>query len=54
MLKELGYENVESMIGGITLWKDRGYEVEVLKTLSLDQRERYSRYLLILEIGLEG
>ncbi len=25
----LGYENVESMRGGITLWKDRGYEVEV-------------------------
>ena len=27
--EELGYENVESMTGGITLWKDRGYEVEV-------------------------
>src|SRR2546423_15158064 len=26
-LKELlGYENVESMTGGITLWKDRGYD----------------------------
>ena len=25
----LGYENVESMRGGITLWKDRGYEVDV-------------------------
>src|SRR3954470_11630936 len=24
---ELGYANVESMTGGITLWKDRGYEV---------------------------
>ena len=28
-LKELlGYENVSSMTGGITLWKDRGYDVE--------------------------
>src|SRR5919198_437651 len=54
MLKELGYENVESMTGGITLWKDRGYEVEVPKSLSPDQRERYSRHLLIPEIGLEG
>ena len=26
---DLGYENVESMTGGYTLWKDRGYEVEV-------------------------
>ena len=25
----LGYENVASMTGGITLWKDRGYDVEV-------------------------
>src|SRR5690242_16155108 len=54
MLKELGYENVESMTGGITLWKDRGYEVEVPKSLSPEQRERYSRHLLIPEIGLEG
>src|SRR4051794_31500405 len=54
MLKELGYENVESMTGGITLWKDRGYEGEQPKTLSAEQRERYSRHLLIPEIGLEG
>src|SRR3712207_8321970 len=25
----LGYERVESLTGGITLWKDRGYEVQV-------------------------
>jgi sulfur-carrier protein adenylyltransferase/sulfurtransferase len=54
-LKELlGYENVKSMTGGITLWKDRGYKVEVPKALSAEQRERYSRHLLIPEIGLEG
>jgi molybdopterin/thiamine biosynthesis adenylyltransferase/rhodanese-related sulfurtransferase len=50
----LGYENVKSMTGGITLWKDRGYKVEVPKSLSSEQRERYSRHLLIPEIGLEG
>ena len=54
MMRELGYENVESMTGGITLWKDRGYEVEVPKSLTPEQRERYSRHLLIPEIGLEG
>ncbi|HEY1597591.1 MAG TPA: ThiF family adenylyltransferase, partial [Thermoleophilaceae bacterium] len=54
MLKELGYENVESMTGGITLWKDRGYDVEVPTTLTREQRERYSRHLLVPEIGLEG
>src|SRR5206468_2620001 len=33
-LNELGYENVESMTGGITLWKDRGYKLDIPKTLS--------------------
>ena len=51
---ELGYENVESMTGGITLWKDRGYAVEVPRSLTKEQRERYSRHLLVPEIGLEG
>ena len=50
----LGYEDVASMTGGITLWKDRGYDVEQPKTLTPEQRERYSRHLLVPEIGLEG
>jgi molybdopterin/thiamine biosynthesis adenylyltransferase/rhodanese-related sulfurtransferase len=54
-LKELlGYENVASMNGGITLWKDRGYDIEVPVSLTKEQRERYSRHLLVPEIGLEG
>src|SRR3954452_12475262 len=51
---QLGYENVASMTGGITLWKDRGYEVDVPRTLSAEQRSRYSRHLLLPEVGLEG
>jgi molybdopterin/thiamine biosynthesis adenylyltransferase len=51
---DLGYEHVESMTGGITLWKDRGYEVDVPRALTSEQRERYSRHLLIPEIGAEG
>ena len=50
----LGYSNVESMTGGITLWKDRGYDTEVPKTLSKEQRDRYSRHLLLPEVGVEG
>jgi sulfur-carrier protein adenylyltransferase/sulfurtransferase len=52
--EDLGYENVKSMTGGITLWKDRGYEVVVPETLTSEQRDRYSRHLLIPEIGAEG
>ena len=52
--QELGYENVESMTGGITLWKDRGYEVEVPRAFTPEQRERYSRHFLLPEVGIEG
>jgi molybdopterin/thiamine biosynthesis adenylyltransferase len=54
LMEDLGYENVESMTGGITLWKDRGYEVETPRTLTAEQRERYSRHLLLPEVGIEG
>jgi molybdopterin/thiamine biosynthesis adenylyltransferase/rhodanese-related sulfurtransferase len=54
LIDELGYERAESMTGGITLWKDRGYEVETPRRLTAEQRERYSRHLLVPEIGLEG
>src|ERR1700744_3521426 len=54
MVDDLGYENVESMTGGFTLWKDRGYEVDVPRTLTAEQRDRYSRYLLLDEVGIEG
>jgi len=50
----LGYRDVASMTGGITLWKDRGYEVETPRALTAEQRSRYSRHLLLPEIGLEG
>ena len=52
--EDLGYEHVRSMTGGITLWKDRGYDVEIPRALSAEQRDRYSRHLLIPEIGFEG
>jgi len=54
LIEDLGYTNVASMTGGITLWKDRGYEVEVPRALSSEQRERYSRHLLMPEVGVEG
>jgi sulfur-carrier protein adenylyltransferase/sulfurtransferase len=54
LVEDLGYEHVESMTGGFTLWKDRGYEVEIPRTLSAEQRDRYSRHLLLPEVGPEG
>ena len=53
-LADLGYSDVTSMTGGITLWKDRGYEVDQPRKLTAEQRERYSRHFLLPEIGQAG
>ena len=53
-LADLGYSDVASMTGGITLWKDRGYEVDQPRKLTPEQRERYSRHFLLPEIGQAG
>src|SRR5579875_2912838 len=54
LIEDLGYEHVASMTGGFTLWKDRGYEVDVPRFMSAEQRDRYSRHLLLPEVGIEG
>jgi molybdopterin/thiamine biosynthesis adenylyltransferase/rhodanese-related sulfurtransferase len=54
LTEDLGYENVRSMTGGITLWKDRGFDVVVPRSLTPEQRDRYSRHMLVPEIGAEG
>jgi sulfur-carrier protein adenylyltransferase/sulfurtransferase len=53
-LGELGYEDVVSLAGGFTDWKRNGYQVDLPRSLSPEKRTRYSRHLLIPEIGEEG
>lgn len=53
-LKQLGYTNVQSMSGGFAAWKQQGYSFHVPRTLSPDQLSRYSRHLLIPEVGELG
>jgi molybdopterin/thiamine biosynthesis adenylyltransferase/rhodanese-related sulfurtransferase len=50
----MGYTNVSSMKEGINGWKDAGYEVASDSELTSDQLTRYSRHLLLKEVGLEG
>jgi len=54
LAEDLGYEDVSSMAGGITLWRDRGLPVVTPRALTREQKERYSRHILVPEIGLEG
>jgi molybdopterin/thiamine biosynthesis adenylyltransferase/rhodanese-related sulfurtransferase len=53
-LQELGYQHVHSLAGGFTDWKRNGLEITMPRTLSPERRARYSRHILIPEIGEEG
>jgi molybdopterin/thiamine biosynthesis adenylyltransferase/rhodanese-related sulfurtransferase len=53
-LEELGYTAAYSLVGGFTDWKRNGLEIVMPRTLSPEKRTRYSRHILIPEIGEEG
>ena len=53
-LEELGYENVVSLAGGFTDWKRNGFPFDLPRALDETKRRRYSRHLLIPEVGEEG
>ena len=53
-LGDLGYDNVVNLAGGFSDWKRNGFEVTIPRVLSGDQRSRYSRHLLIPEVGEDG
>src|SRR5881394_1543868 len=53
-LGELGYEDVTSLAGGFTDWKRNGFPIELQGGLDAPQRTRYSRHLLIPEVGEQG
>jgi Dinucleotide-utilizing enzymes involved in molybdopterin and thiamine biosynthesis family 2 len=54
LIDELGYTNVESMNGGITLWKQRQLPISIPFQFSDAQRIRYSRHMLLPEVGPGG
>jgi len=53
-LNQLGYQHVSSLAGGFTQWKNEGFEFEIPPTLNADARERYSRHLLMANVGEQG
>jgi adenylyltransferase/sulfurtransferase len=54
LMKERGYAHVHSMAKGIDGWKKAGYEVVSDSELTPDQLTRYSRHLMLKEVGMEG
>jgi molybdopterin/thiamine biosynthesis adenylyltransferase/rhodanese-related sulfurtransferase len=53
-LQDMGYTNVASMSGGFQAWKSEGRAFTTPVALSSEQKLRYSRHLLIPEVGSEG
>jgi molybdopterin/thiamine biosynthesis adenylyltransferase len=53
-LAELGYTNVTSANPGFIRWKDLKYPIENPPELTDAQRERYSRHILLPEVGEKG
>jgi molybdopterin/thiamine biosynthesis adenylyltransferase/rhodanese-related sulfurtransferase len=53
-LKELGYTDPISMAGGFQAWKSKGLPWTAPVVLSKAQQQRYSRHLLIPEVGSAG
>ena len=53
-LLELGYEDVTSANPGFVRWKDLKYPVELPTQLTDKQLDRYSRHILLPEVGERG
>jgi molybdopterin/thiamine biosynthesis adenylyltransferase/rhodanese-related sulfurtransferase len=53
-LQELGYANVETANPGFVRWKDLGFPIELPPQLTDAQRDRYSRHILLPEVGEAG
>ena len=53
-LQQLGYANPISMSGGFQSWKSAGLPWQAPVVLSKAQQQRYSRHLLIPEVGMKG
>ena len=53
-LAELGYTNVETATPGFVRWKALGYPMDTPPQLNDAQRDRYSRHLLLPEVGEAG
>jgi molybdopterin/thiamine biosynthesis adenylyltransferase/rhodanese-related sulfurtransferase len=53
-LHELGYSNVTNMAGGFIRWKDLGYRFDIPRVLDPSQKDRYSRHLILRDVGEEG
>jgi len=53
-LRELGYENVASLAGGVRRWKELKLPLAKEEPLTPAQMERYSRHFMLAQVGERG
>ncbi|MGH7966515.1 MAG: molybdopterin-synthase adenylyltransferase MoeB [Candidatus Binatia bacterium] len=53
-LKEMGYENVVSMSGGYTAWKNAGNKWVADRQFTAEQITRYARHFTLPDVGEKG
>jgi adenylyltransferase/sulfurtransferase len=53
-LRSMGFNNVHSIAGGFDAWLDKGCEVVTNSKFTIQQLNRYSRNMILNEVGEEG
>ena len=53
-MAEMGYSDLANVAGGILEWEAEGLPVQSEVSLTPEQRNRYSRHLLLPEVGIDG
>jgi molybdopterin/thiamine biosynthesis adenylyltransferase/rhodanese-related sulfurtransferase len=53
-LQKMGFKNAHSIAGGYNAWLNEGHEIVTESKLTVHQLNRYSRTMLLEEIGEEG
>jgi molybdopterin/thiamine biosynthesis adenylyltransferase/rhodanese-related sulfurtransferase len=53
-LRKMGFSNARSIVGGFTAWLKTGGEMVIGARFTVEQLDRYSRNMLLSEVGEEG
>jgi molybdopterin/thiamine biosynthesis adenylyltransferase/rhodanese-related sulfurtransferase len=53
-LKALGYSSVKSLAGGINAWARSGFAIKKDRELTTEQLDRYSRHIMLPQVGKPG
>jgi adenylyltransferase/sulfurtransferase len=54
VLKDLGFADVTSLVGGVQRWRQAGFPVVKAEPFTPDQVQRYSRHFLLSQVGEKG